>query len=140
MCGVPNIESSQSHFPVTIRRVSEAVVSNPCQYLDALGFEEEFEFVKEGFCFLHPKDVMICVYLIKRLRERHRAESGVVVGAFGSCYLVEVLCVGSDVVEKVCLDNVRFVAKQLSAVVVLKGVTQKELFEERQRKESMKTK
>jgi hypothetical protein len=138
--GVPNLDTTHSQCPVTVRRIVETTVSNPAHVISALGFEEDFEFLKEGFVYYHPRDVVISVSKVKRLLRRHEIESGEVVGVYGNSYLVEVVCVGVESGQRRCIENVRYVAKQLGSVVMLRGVTQKEMFEERQRKESLKQK
>jgi len=50
---------------------------------------------------------------------------------FESSWLVEVISVG----QEMRLEEVRFVAKQLSQIVSLKAISQKDLYEEKQRRE-----
>ena len=89
-------------------------------------YVQEFDFTKEGYMFLHPKNVLIYVFQVLRRVRREEVHP-----LFESSWLVEVVSVSNEM----RLEEVRFVAKQLSQLVTLKAISQKDLYEERQKRE-----
>mmetsp|Transcript_369 Transcript_369/g.624 ORF Transcript_369/g.624 Transcript_369/m.624 type:complete len:226 (-) Transcript_369:59-736(-) len=134
--GVPHIDNSNPNQPVCVRGITEAAVwQNPTNFLRSVGYVQEFDFSKEGHMFLHPKNVLIYLFRVLR-RTEVRTEVRVELRKelhplFETSWLVEIV----SVAKEMRLDEVRLVAKQLSQLVTFKAISQKDLYEEKQRRE-----
>ena len=135
---VPHVDNAQSSCPVSIRLLTEAVTTSPLQFLEMLGYRDEFDYIKEGTVYLHPRDVIVYVYAIGRQKDKGpdaRGEKYIEkIPAFSNAVIVEAIATGSEVTQRQSIENVRSVAKQLAPIVVLRGVSQKELMDEIQRR------
>ena len=100
-----------------------------------ISYIQEFDLTKEGHIFFHPKNVLIYIFrVLRRIEVRTEVRMEVrkeLHPLFETSWLVEVVSVGKE--RK--MEEVRAVAKQLSQFVAFRAISQKELYEERQRRE-----
>tara|TARA_R110002050_G_scaffold212066_1_gene348113 strand:+ start:1125 stop:1601 length:477 start_codon:yes stop_codon:yes gene_type:complete len=124
--GQPSIKKdSSTNVPVAIRSVCESPVTAPIDFLESLGFMDNFEYIRKGRMYTHPLDISISISQIDKLQTRR--DTSTPISIHQETFLVEVSALTADSTQTKAVENVRIVVKQLASHVALCGVSMKDL-------------